>query len=129
MEVAFENGQLYFAYNSDWNARLFHEVVRFKGQRSGSSEKSKDDQVDSLSQLVATFLRKDSGEPTVQTPQQVEFEQEMYRQILIRGNYNRIFGNPEQSMPSGSVFTPPPDDESNPFDRAGFKRFGFTRAA
>jgi len=127
VEVLFDNEQLFFAYNPNWNESLFHEVVRFRGQRSGSSTASKDDQVDSLGQLVATYLQKDIGQPTAPTKEQLEFEQEVYRQNLVRMNYNQIFGSPVPPSEQQTVYTPPPDDSRSPYERAGMGKFGFTR--
>jgi len=56
-EVAVDNGQVYFAYGA-WNEMLFHELTRFKGQKSGSSLKSKDDLADSTGLLVQKVLDK-----------------------------------------------------------------------
>ncbi len=114
VEVLFDNDQLFFAYNPNWNASLFHEVVRFRGQRSGSSLGSKDDRADSLGQLVSTFLQKDIGQPIAPTKEQLEFEQELYRQTVVRENYNRIFGTPVAPQQSGPVYTPPPEDDPGP---------------
>jgi hypothetical protein len=125
-EVLFENGQLYFAYNPNWNESLFREMTRFKGQRSGSSLGSKDDQVDSLGMLTETFLAKDTGSHQP-TPEQLEFEKQAYEQAVRQGDYNRIFGTPVAPQQQTQFYTPPPEDNSSPFERAGFTKFGLTR--
>jgi len=125
-EIAVDNGQVYFAYDPSWNTSMFHELTRFKGQKSGSSLKSKDDRADSLGLLVSKFLIKDIGE-VEQTPEQMEMETLAEAQRLTRMSYNFYFGNPV--APQQQFYTPPSDDGTNPFDRAGFSKFGFTRAA
>jgi len=117
-EILFENQQLYFAYGT-WNEGLFREMTRFKGQRSGSSLGSKDDQVDSLGLLSETFLAKDTGGDQQPTPEQLEMEQLAYEQTLRKGDYDRIFGTPVAPQQQTQMYTPPPDDNSSPFARAG----------
>jgi hypothetical protein len=124
-EVLLDNGQLYFGYGN-WNESLFREMTRFKGQRSGSSLGSKDDQVDSLGMLSETFLAKDTGnhQPTAE---QLETEQQMYEQALRRGDYDRIFGTPVAPQQQQQIYTPLPDDNTSPFARAGVP--GYRKAA
>jgi predicted phage terminase large subunit-like protein len=122
-EILFENQQLYFAYGN-WNEGLFREMTRFKGQRSGSSLGSKDDQVDSLSQLTETFLAKDTGDHQP-TPEQLEMGQLAYEQAVRRGDYDRIFGTPVAPQQQTQVYTPP-DEESNRLT-ATLGKFGLYR--
>jgi predicted phage terminase large subunit-like protein len=122
-EILFENGQIYYAYGN-WNEGLFREMTRFKGQRSGSSLGSKDDQVDSLSQLTETFLAKDTGN-SQPTPEQLEMEQLAYEQTLRKGVYDRIFGTPLSPQQQTQVYTPPEDDSNKLFNTLG--KFGMTR--
>jgi hypothetical protein len=122
-EVLFENQQLYFAYGN-WNEGLFREMTRFKGQRSGSSLGSKDDQVESLGLLSETFLVKDKGD-SQPTPEQLEMEQLAYEQTLRKGAYDRIFGTPLSPQQQTQVYTPPKDDSNKLFNTLG--KFGMTR--
>jgi len=124
-EVLFENQQLYFAYGN-WNEGLFREMTRFKGQRSGSSLGSKDDQVESLGLLSETFLVKDKGDSTP-TPEQLEMEQLAYEQTLRKGDYDRIFGTPLSPQQQTQVYTPPEDNSNKLFNTLG--KFGMTRKA
>jgi len=125
-EVLFENQQLYFAYGN-WNEGLFREMTRFKGQRSGSSLGSKDDQVESLGLLSETFLAKDTGGDSQPTPEQLEMEELAREQVFRKGDYDRIFGTPLSPQQQTQVYTPPPEDNTGPFERAGMGRFGFMR--
>jgi len=122
-EVLFENQQLYFAYGN-WNEGLFREMTRFKGQRSGSSLGSKDDQVESLGLLSETFLMKDKGD-SQPTPEQLEMEQLAYEQTLRKGDYDRIFGTPLSPQQQTQTYTPPEDDSNKLFNTLG--KFGMTR--
>jgi hypothetical protein len=122
-EILFENQQLYFAYGN-WNEGLFREMTRFKGQRSGSSLGSKDDQVESLGLLSETFLVKDKGD-SQPTPEQLEMEQLAYEQTLRKGDYDRIFGTPLSPQQQTQVYTPPEDDSNKLFNTLG--KFGMTR--
>src|SRR6266478_2818073 len=122
-EILFENQQLYFAYGN-WNEGLFREMTRFKGQRSGSSLGSKDDQIDSVSQLTETFLAKDTGDRQP-TPEQLEMEQLAYEQTLRKGDYERIFGTPVAPQQQTQVYTPP-EDETNPLT-ATLEKYGMYR--
>lgn len=116
-EILFENGQLYFSYGN-WNEGLFREMTRFKGQRSGSSLGSKDDQVDSLGMLCETFLVKDTGDRQP-TPEQLEMERLVYEQEARRGDYNRIFGTPVSPQEQTQVFTSPEEDSNKLFNTLG----------
>jgi hypothetical protein len=113
-EVLFDNNQLYFAYDPNYNDALFHEMVRFRGQRSGSSAASKDDRSDSLGQLVAAYLQKDVGPAPAKTEQQLEFEQQQYRQSLLRETYNQVFGMPVPPNQQTQFYTPPSEDDPGP---------------
>ncbi len=106
-EVLFNNGQIYFS-QGPWNEGLFAETVRFKGQRSGSSIGSKDDQVESLGQMCEAFLVKDTGLRS-QTKDQIEFEQEMYGQQALRAQYANMFGSQMGRIPVAQ-----PDAEPEP---------------
>jgi predicted phage terminase large subunit-like protein len=121
-EILFNNGQVYFA-NAPWNEGLFAETVRFKGQRSGTSIGSKDDQVDSLGMLASTFLVKDTG-MVDQTPDRAEFEQEMYKQSLGRAHYERMFGVSQGHIPVAQP-TPDPEPQNPLYGMLG--RFGMVR--
>ncbi len=127
-EVLLENGQLYFAYGN-WNEGLFRELTRFKGQRSGSSLGSKDDQADSLGMLSETFLAKDTGGDRQPTPEQLEMEQQAEAARLTALMHAMYFGAPLSPQQQTQVYTPPSEDDntSHPFARAGLP--GFKRAA
>jgi len=108
-EIAFENDQLYFNYGPTWNAELFHELVRYKGQRSGSSPKSKDDRAESAGLLVEIFLEPDMGHSMPDpTPEQLEMERQADAQRLIDLQYGLIFGRPMSPQQQAS-FAPPPE--------------------
>jgi hypothetical protein len=126
-EILFNNNQIYFAYGPSWNEELFRETVRFKGQRSGTSLGSKDDIVDSLGMLASTFLQKDTGDPIAPTKEQLEFEQQVYEQAVKVGDYNRIFGTPVPPQQQTQVYTPPSEESTSPFERAGFSKFGLLK--
>ncbi len=126
-EVLFENQQLYFAYGN-WNEGLFREMTRFKGQRSGSSLGSKDDQVESLGLLSETFCAKDTGQEQQPTPEQLEMEQQAEASRLLQLQHAMYFGTPLSPQQQTQVYTPPPEqDNSSPFERAGFSKYGLTR--
>lgn len=125
-EVLFNNNQIFFAYG-DWNDALFREMVRFKGQRSGSSDGSKDDMVDSLGTLTSTFLVQDTGIKPEKSEEQMQMEAAVEAQKMLRAQHDAIFGNfvsPQQQR----VYTPP--DESPPGGLVGtLSRFGLTKRA
>jgi predicted phage terminase large subunit-like protein len=126
-EVLFENGQLYFAYSASWNEMLFHELTRFKGQRSGSSLKSKDDNADSLGLLCSEYLIKDTGDQQ-STPEQMEMEAMVEGQRLLKLQHDFYFGvpvSPQQQMQQ--AYTPDDHDSGPLYEQLG--KFGLSRNA
>jgi len=106
---------------------LFHELIRFKGQRSGSSEGSKDDNCDSLGSLTATYLEKDTGISREKSEAQLELEAQLEGQRALRLQHDMYFGSavpPQQQY----IPSPEPDRDNNPLT-ATLGRFGMTRNA
>jgi hypothetical protein len=114
-EILFNNSQIFFAYGPSWNEGLFAETVRFKGQRSGSSIGSKDDQVDSLGMLASTFLVKDTGGGLKPTAEQEEMERRAYAQELLRQQHQMYFGTGRNTIPH-SIQPTVPQPPRSPID-------------
>jgi hypothetical protein len=124
-QTLLENNQLYFAYG-DWNEPLFREMVRFKGQRSGSSDGSKDDMVDSLGMLTSTYLVALADLGLKKSEEQIEAEAQIERERFLKAQHDYIFNyrQPQATIQyGGSSATEGPVGGV----LGTLSRFGFTR--
>jgi hypothetical protein len=128
LEGLLASDQLWFTIpKPETQELLVSQFVRFDGvTKSGSSNASKDDGPDVISQIWEAYGPKEFGEKSAVQQEAEDFD---YQRRLQQMQHDYYFGSPVP--PSQQIYVPPADGESpdHPFDRAGFKRFGFTRAA
>jgi len=124
-QTLLENNQLYFAYG-DWNEPLFREMVRFKGQRSGSSDGSKDDMVDSLGMLTSTYLVALADLGLKKSEEQIKAEIDLERERFLKAQHDFIF-NYQQPQATINYGGSPAIEESVGGVLGTLSRFGFTR--
>jgi len=107
---------------------LFNELERLSGDHTSSyrSTTKRDDQADALS-IAQKFLLPASASNSEQAKENEELRELQRKQALMHLSYQHYFGSPPQQLPEPSA--PVEQDPGHPFDRAGFSKFGFTRAA
>jgi hypothetical protein len=124
-ETFMSNNQLFFTQGA-YTESLFNQLIRFKGQRSGSSSGSKDDQADSLGALTSSFLVRDDGGSVQMTPEQIEMEQEAEIRKILQAQHQMYFNGSNPGQPMPVQFTPePPEQAGGIYGALG--RFGMVR--
>jgi len=122
------NADQLFLLHSTWTETLINQFIQFDGvKRSGSSDLSKDDGPDSAAMCAEAsyFLRVVDDAPP--TEEQIEMEQQLERQRLIRGTYDQVFGNGQQQFVSRYQPESPAEEQNKLFSTLG--RFGMARRA
>ena len=122
MEPLIADGRLLFSAGIPVLQNCFQQMVHFDGiRRSGSSPGSKDDFVDALSLLVATWGPREFIEPISEAQQEFEAQQEI--QKILAQQHAMYFGKPVQYQQP--MFTPPGANNGGLMDQ--LSRFGMTR--
>ena len=123
LEGLLASGQLWFTIpKPETQELLVSQFVRFDGvTKSGSSNASKDDGPDVISQIWEAYGPKEFGEKSAVQQEAEDFD---YQQRLLKMQHDYYFGN--TGAPQLQMQVTPSDDESpdHPFARAGLYNLG-----